>query len=155
VQFLPGALEMASEIYKEKVYGDFRVRRSKQPKEPSSRSERPGNSEHHLFLIRQMPCSVCLVSRPTAIIDPHHLRGGEAAAERGVGMRASDKWAVPLCRMHHDALHRISSRREKQWFYDGGIDPYDLAVALWVSTGDIDRMNLILLTQREHFGQVD
>lgn len=146
---------MASEIYKEKVYGDFRVRRSKQPSKPTAVSERAGNSEPHLVLIRMMPCCVCLESRPKVTVDPHHLRGGEAASERGVGMRATDKWAVPLCRIHHDALHRISSRREKQWFYDGGIDPYDLAVALWVSTGDLERMVNILVTQRELFGRVD
>ena len=146
---------MASEIYREKVYGNFRIRKGKQPKEPSSRSERPGNSAMHLSLIRQMPCCVCLVSQPAAIIDPHHLRGGEAAAERGVGMRASDKWAVPLCRIHHDALHRIASGREKQWFYDGGVDPYDLAVALWSGTGDLERMVNILIAQREHFAEID
>lgn len=146
---------MASEIHKERVFGNFRVRPSKQPKTPSSISEREGNSAPHLILVRQMPCCVCLRSRPLVIIDPHHLRSDEAARERGVGMRATDKWCVPLCRDDHDALHRLSSRREKQFFYDGGIDPFDLAVALWVSTGDLERMVNILLTQRELFGRVD
>lgn len=146
---------MASEIHKERVFGNFRVRKGLQPKTPSSREERDGNSAPHLSLIRQMPCAVCLECRPKVIVDPHHLRSGEALAERGVGMRAPDKYAVPLCRCHHDDLHRISSRREKQWFYDGGIDPFDLAVALWVSTGDLERMVNILLTQRELFGRVD
>lgn len=143
------------EIRKEPVLANFRIRKGKQPKTPSSREEREGNSAPHLSLIRQMPCAVCLRSRPLVIVDPHHLRSGEALAERGVGMRASDRWAVPLCRDDHDALHRLSSRREKQFFYDGGIDPFDLAVALWVSTGDLERMCNILLTQRELFAKVD
>ena len=146
---------MASEIYKEKVYGDFRVRRSKQAPKPSAISERAGNSEAHLNLIRMMPCCLCLETRPKAVIDPHHLQSGEAARERGVGMRATDKWAIPLCRIHHDMLHRLGSRKERGFFYDGGIDPYDLAVALWVSTGDLERMCNILLTQRELFAKVD
>lgn len=146
---------MASEIYREKQLANFRIRPSKLPAKPSAVSEREGNSPPHLTLVRQMPCCICLRSRPLVVVDPHHLRGDEAARERGVGMRATDKWAVPLCRDEHDALHRLSSRREKQWFYDGGIDPYDLAVALWVSTGDLERMVNILLTQRELFAKVD
>lgn len=146
---------MASEIFREKIFGNFRIRKGKQPKEPSSRSERPGNSPAHLSWIRQMPCSACLAARPRVIVDPHHLRGGEAAAEHDVGMRAPDKWSVPLCRPHHDDLHRITSRREKQWFYDAGVDPYDLAVALWSATGDLERMVSILIAQREHFAEID
>lgn len=146
---------MGSEIAREKVYGNFRVRPGKQPKEPSWREERPGNSEPHLALIRQMPCCVCLVMRPEAIVDPHHLQSGEAGKERGVGMRATDKWALPLCRIHHDMLHRLGSRKEKGFFFDSGIDPYDLAVALWNSTGDLERMVKILIAHREHFATVD
>jgi hypothetical protein len=56
-------------------------------------------------------------------------------------MRATDRWAVPLLRIEHDELHRISSRLEEAWFRERGVDDViELANALWKGTGDLERM---------------
>jgi hypothetical protein len=66
-------------------------------------------------------------------------------------MRATDRWAVPLLRHEHDELHRISSRLEESWFKERGVDDVvELANALWVNTGDLDRM---LRVMQAHMGR--
>jgi len=107
----------------------------------SAADKRPGMSECHLMLIRLLPCCASGRHAPS---DPHHLRQG-LSHERGVGRKATDKWAVPLSRMMHDDLHRLGSNRELEWFQTHGIaDPLELANALWMSTGDLDRMRKVL-----------
>jgi hypothetical protein len=64
-------------------------------------------------------------------VDPHHLKSGPAKAERGMGMKATDRWLAPLCRICHSAVERIGSRREFEWFAANGIDdPYGMTDAL-------------------------
>lgn len=145
---------MASEIYKEKVFGNFRERFPEKHKS-TFRDERPGMSEKHLSLVRQMPCCVCLEVRPKVTIDPHHLKSGPAKDERGIGLRATDKWALPVCRLHHEMVERLSSRSETQFFFDAGVDPHDLAKSLWDASGDLERMVKILIAHREHFAEID
>jgi hypothetical protein len=104
---------------------------------PKAAERREGNSKAHLALIRQLPC--CLTGKfgPS---DPHHLLEG-LAHERGVGRKATDRWALPVCRAKHDELHRVGSRQEHAWFRKHGIaDPLEFAAALWRVTGDLDRM---------------
>jgi hypothetical protein len=98
----------------------------------SSQERREGNSAAHLALIRQLPCCVCGKAPP---VDCHHLKSGPAASERSVGRRATDQWAVPLCRICHSAVERMGSRREFEWFAANQIDqPYEMAKALKVCT---------------------
>jgi hypothetical protein len=114
----------------------------------SSQERREGNSKAHLELVRQLPSCVSGVAGPC---DPHHLRSAAALAERGVGMRATDKFTVPLLRHEHDELHRISSRLEEAWFRERGIDDViELAAALWTNTGDLERMWKV---QQAHMGR--
>jgi hypothetical protein len=111
-------------------------------KHVSSQERREGNSKAHLELVRQLPSCVSGVAGPC---DPHHLRSGPAAAERGVQMKATDRWVVPITRFEHDELHRLSSRIEEAWFRERGVaDVVELANALWVNTGDLDRMLRVL-----------
>jgi hypothetical protein len=94
------------------------------------RRDRPGNSVKHLDCIRKLPS--CVSGRRPC--DAHHLR---VSAERGVGMKATDRWTVPLTRDEHEDLHRFGSRREVEWFARHGIpEPFALAQALWRCTGD-------------------
>lgn len=137
---------MASQIAREKVFGNFKpsIRDRRKPK-PSAAEKREGNSERHLELIRRLPC--CITGR-TAPSDPHHLKFG-LSHERGMGRKATDKWVLPLCREKHDELERLGSRREPGWFRDHGIDdPLALADALWRATGDIHRMARIIEASR-------
>lgn len=57
-------------------------------------------SRRHLDRIKNLPCCIPLCRRGP--VDPHHLKCGP---EGGGTVRASDIWAVPLCRMHHDAAY--------------------------------------------------
>jgi hypothetical protein len=117
-------------------------------KHVSSQERREGNSQAHLALVRQLPSCVSGVAGPC---DPHHLRSAAALLERGVGMRATDRWTVPLLRHEHDELHRISSRLEEAWFRERGVDDViELAAALWANTGDLERMWKV---QQAHMGR--
>jgi hypothetical protein len=47
---------------------------------------------------------------------------------RALGRKASDEYAVPLCRTHHRAVHRTGD--EQAWWEQAGIDPVDLCRAV-------------------------
>ena len=46
--------------------------------------------------------------------------------------KPSDEFAVPLCRVHHRAVHR--ARDERAWWQTTGIDPIKVARKLWKDT---------------------
>lgn len=58
--------------------------------------DRPARSRRYLDFVGEQPCCCCGVDAPS---DPHH------AGRRGVGQKATDYSAVPLCRRCHDGLH--------------------------------------------------
>lgn len=114
---------------------------------PSAAEKREGNCKKHLALIRKLPCCVTGKSGPN---DPHHLKEG-LQHERGIGRKATDRWAVPLSRTKHEEVERIGSRNEQAWFQKHGIaDSLELAAALWRNTGDLDRMLKVL---KAHMGK--
>jgi hypothetical protein len=82
------------------------------------------NREHLRYVARQ-PCLVC-GRKPS---DPHHLR---YVQPRALGRKASDEFAVPLCRIHHRLLHRVGN--EGAWWQEAGIDPIKAARKLWKRT---------------------
>jgi hypothetical protein len=82
------------------------------------------NLEHLRYVMRQ-PCLVC-GRKPS---DPHHLRYMQP---RALGRKASDEFAVPLCRLHHRAAHRAGD--EQAWWKAAGIDPIKVACKLWQET---------------------
>ena len=51
---------------------------------------------------------------------------------RALGRKASDEFAVPLCRIHHRLVHRVG--KEAAWWKDAGIDPVKAARQLWRQT---------------------
>jgi ERF superfamily protein len=79
----------------------------------------------HLRYIAQQACLVC-GRKPS---DPHHLRHVQP---RALGRKASDEFAVPLCRSHHRAVHRAGD--ERAWWQTAGIDPVKVARKLWKHT---------------------
>ncbi len=79
----------------------------------------------HLRFVAQQPCLIC-GRKPS---DPHHLRHMQPAA---LGRKASDEFAVPLCRTHHRAAHRAGD--ERAWWKASGIDPIKAARKLWKET---------------------
>ena len=82
------------------------------------------NKEHLRFVARQ-PCLLC-GRKPS---DPHHLR---YVQPRALGRKASDEFAVPLCRVHHREVHR--AKDEKAWWHRAGIEPLKVARKLWKHT---------------------
>lgn len=86
----------------------------------------------HLARVRLLPCCLCLIySRD---VEAHHLCISD---ERGVGLKASDKWAVPLCRAHHNEVHTHGTRHHGEWFYENGVDDVQLATALWTASVEL------------------
>jgi hypothetical protein len=61
--------------------------------------------------------------------DAHHLRYMQP---RALGRKASDEFVVPLCRVHHRAVHRVGD--ERAWWKQTGIDPLKVARQLWKHT---------------------
>jgi len=87
------------------------------PKEPVRR-----RSKAHLQFIREQPCLICN-QRPS---DPHHLK---FAQPRAMGRKVSDEYTVPLCRAHHNELHKHGN--EKSWWINLQVEPLAVAKELW------------------------
>ena len=79
----------------------------------------------HLRYVAQQPCLVC-GRKPS---DAHHLRFMQP---RAMGRKASDQFAVPLCRIHHRLVHQVGN--EAAWWKESGIDPIEVARRLWGRT---------------------
>jgi hypothetical protein len=82
-------------------------------------------NREHLRYVAQQACLIC--GRKQS--DPHHLR---YLQPRALGRKASDEFAVPLCRSHHRAVHRAGD--EQAWWRAAGIDPVKVARQLWRQT---------------------
>jgi hypothetical protein len=85
------------------------------------KEQRRRNKQHLRFVAKQ-PCLVC--GRQPC--DPHHLR---FAQPRGLGLKVSDEFTVPLCRAHHRELHRTT--KEVEWWSRTGVEPLQSARTLW------------------------
>lgn len=89
---------------------------------PKSRRLR---SPQHLAHVRSQPCLVC--GRSPA--DAHHVR---YVQPRAMAKKVSDEFTVPLCRRHHDLLHRDPD--ERGWWESYKIDPLAIAEQLWAES---------------------
>ncbi len=138
---------MAEQVPRQHIYGNFRPSvRERARKTPSAQERREGNDREHRKLVALLPC--CITGRLPPN-DGHHLKSGPAAKERGTGMKATDRWLVPLSRETHDEVERISARNELGWFLSHNIDPHELARALWNARGDLAQMTRIVRAHRE------
>jgi DNA recombination protein Rad52 len=79
----------------------------------------------HLKFVASQPCLIC-GRQPS---DPHHLR---FAQPRGIGLKVSDEFTVPLCRGHHRQLHQAGN--EVTWWENLQIDALAAARDLWKQT---------------------
>ena len=91
-------------------------------------------SKAYLDIVRQQPCLIC---RHIGC-DPHHLQYVEPKGT----FKASDRYAVPLCRKHHERLHQ-SLCSEKTWWTLQVVDPLtwaDTWYKAWCyQTGKLDK----------------
>jgi hypothetical protein len=85
---------------------------------------RERDREHRRFVASQ-PCLIC--GRTPS--DPHHIKFAE---QRAMGRKVSDRFTVPICRLHHRELHRKGN--ERAWWQKHAIDPLPFAANLWAKT---------------------
>jgi hypothetical protein len=83
----------------------------------------------HLKFVASQPCLIC--GRNPA--DAHHLRFAQV---RGMGLKVSDEFTVPLCRTHHRDNHRFGD--EQSWWSKQSIDPLVISRQLWILTHRIE-----------------
>ena len=76
----------------------------------------------HLAFVAEQPCLICKRSP----CDAHHLT---FAQPNTLGRKVSDEFAVPLCRDHHNELHRQGS--EMAWWANLNISAANHARELW------------------------
>jgi hypothetical protein len=79
-------------------------------------------SKAHLAFVASQPCLIC----QTSPCDAHHLR---IAQPRSLGRKVSDEFTVPLCRKHHQELHRHGN--EAAWWANMNILPLEIAKNLY------------------------
>ncbi len=84
-------------------------------------------NKNHLRFVAARSCLICGRSPSHA----HHIK---FAQPRAMGRKVSDEWAVPLCYIHHRALHDRGD--EKAWWEQNKIDPIEEANLLWAETLD-------------------
>ena len=80
---------------------------------------------HHLRFVATQPCLVC--GRTPS--DAHHLKFAERPA---MGRKVSDKFTVPVCRIHHRDLHKRGN--ERSWWEGQRVDPLPIAASLWLAS---------------------
>jgi hypothetical protein len=98
---------------------------SARPCVPRPKDVRIRNKAHLAFVATQ-PCLIC----KAAPSDPHHVK---IAQPRSLGRKVSDEFTVPLCRNHHQELHRHGS--EANWWANMQIAPLQIARELWERSG--------------------
>ena len=91
------------------------------PELPLATPKRLRDSDHLQFVASQ-PCIVCGRTPSHA----HHIR---FAQPRAMGAKVSDEFTVPICFLHHRALHDSGS--EETWWQVHGTDPLVEAKRLW------------------------
>jgi ERF superfamily len=89
---------------------------------------------HHLRFVASKPCLVC--GRTPS--DAHHVKFAQGPA---LGRKVSDRFTVPLCRLHHRDLHRRGN--ERPWWQGQGIDPLAVASRLWRESHGLEPTTVI------------
>jgi hypothetical protein len=79
-------------------------------------------SKEHLRFVAGQPCLIC--GRTPA--HAHHIRYAQA---KGIALKVSDEFTVPLCAIHHSQNHATGD--EKRWWQERKIDPLTVAAELW------------------------
>ena len=75
-------------------------------------------SKEHLQYVAQQPCLICGRSPSHA----HHVR---FAQSKGLALKVSDEFTVPLCAIHHSENH--STGDERKWWQKHNIEPLAIA----------------------------
>jgi hypothetical protein len=79
--------------------------------------------------VASQPCLICGRSPSHA----HHVR---YAQSKGLSLKVSDEFTVPLCAIHHHNIH--TTGKEREWWQERSIDPLKIADALWKKSQERD-----------------
>ena len=79
-------------------------------------------SKEHLRFVASQPCVICGRTPSHA----HHIR---YAQPKGLALKVSDEFTVPLCAIHHSENHATGD--ERRWWHGREIDPLAVAASLW------------------------
>jgi hypothetical protein len=80
-------------------------------------------SKEHLRFVALQPCLIC----GRAPAQAHHIRFAQA---KGLGLKVSDEFTVPLCAIHHNQNHATGD--ERTWWGQHKTDPLEAARELWL-----------------------
>jgi hypothetical protein len=97
--------------------------------------------EKHLAFIRRLPCICCA---DDTSVEAAHIRAtsrDHGKVNPGIGRKPDDRWTLPLCGKHHRQQH---ADRELAFWAKFNIDPFALATALWIHTGDEEKAQEII-----------
>ena len=79
--------------------------------------------KEHLRFVAEQPCLICgRIAEPTPITSAF-------AQSRGLGLKVSDEFTVPLCAIHHQQNHATGN--ERPWWQEHKIDLLAVAARLW------------------------
>jgi ERF superfamily len=95
----------------------------------------------HLKFVASQPCLIC--GRTPS--DAHHIKFAEP---RAMGRKVSDRFTVPICRLHHRELHRRGN--ERAWWESQAIDPLMIAATLWGRTHAVVPAEPNIAGDRDH-----
>ena len=113
---------------------------------PSKGQKRPAMKDAgYLKWLHELPC-VVTGKRP---VDAAHVSYADpryGKRERGKSEKADDRWAIPLHRYEHDKQHSMD---ERSYWNSTGIDPLQVALALYGVKGDNDMAMVILKNARK------
>lgn len=102
------------------------------PRAPVARmGSKREDDETHLGMIRRLHSAVSGTPGPG---DPHHLLRADNLP-KGTGRTNEDRYAIPLTRAEHDALHADKKQDEEAWLMERGVDGRSLAKSLWECRG--------------------
>jgi hypothetical protein len=82
-------------------------------------------SKEHLRFVARQPCVIC----GRTPVHAHHIR---YAQPRGLALKVSDEFTVPLCAIHHTENHATGD--ERRWWHERKVDPLVIAQELWNAT---------------------
>jgi len=94
--------------------------------------------------VASQPCLIC----GRAPSHAHHIR---YAQSRGLSLKVSDEFTVPLCATHHRQIH--TTGKEHAWWQERNVDPLKVAADLWQQSREVSQA--AATADRDSEGEID